>query len=70
MSLSIVIPHFNKPDLLEKLLASIPQDKNDIQTIVVDDQSETLYLDAVEKLKDNYNFELYYNDKKKKCRNL
>ncbi len=73
MSLSIVIPHFNKPDLLEKLLASIPQDKIDIQTIVVDDQSETLHLNAVEKLKSKYNFELYQNDKKKSaglCRNI
>jgi glycosyltransferase involved in cell wall biosynthesis len=42
MSLSIVIPHFNKPDLLEKLLASIPQDKKDIQTIVVDDKSDLI----------------------------
>jgi hypothetical protein len=30
MSISIVIPHFNRPDLPEKLLASIPQDKKDI----------------------------------------
>ncbi len=73
MSLSIIIPHFNKPDLLEKLLASIPQDKNDIQTIVVDDQSETLYLDSVKQLKSKYNFELYENNIKKSaglCRNI
>ena len=73
MSLSIIIPHFNKPDLLEKLLVSIPQDKIDIQTIVVDDQSETLYLDEVKKLKNKYNFELYQNHIKKSaglCRNL
>ena len=73
MSISIIIPHFNKPDLLEKLLLSIPQDKIDIQTIVVDDQSETSYFNEVEKLKNKYNFELYQNQIQKSaglCRNL
>ena len=37
-NLSIIIPHFNTPELLEKLLISIP-DKEDIQIIVVDDNS-------------------------------
>ncbi len=73
MSLSIIIPHFNKPDLLEKLLASIPQDKKDIQTIVVDDKSDPIHLKTVEQLKVKYNFEFYKNNKVKSaglCRNI
>lgn len=37
-NLSIIIPHFNCPELLEKLLSTIPE-KEDIQIIVVDDNS-------------------------------
>lgn len=37
--LSIVIPHYNTPDLLQKLLDSIPVDEG-IQVIVVDDKSD------------------------------
>lgn len=37
-NLSIIIPHYNTPELLEKLLISIPE-KEDIQIIVVDDNS-------------------------------
>lgn len=73
MSISIVIPHFNRPDLLEKLLASIPQDKKDIQTIVVDDKSDLTHLKTIEQLKAKYNFEFYINDKAKSagiCRNI
>jgi len=73
MSISIVIPHFNRPDLLEKLLDSIPQDKKDVQTIVVDDKSDLKHLNTVKLLKVKYNFDLYINDKKKSagiCRNI
>ena len=35
---SIIIPHYNTPDLLERCLKSIPQRK-DVQVIVVDDNS-------------------------------
>lgn len=38
MSYSIIIPHYNLPDLLERCLKSIPT-RNDIQVIVVDDKS-------------------------------
>ena len=72
MSLTIIIPHFNTSDLLQILLASIPQDKG-IQTIVIDDQSELSHLKAIENLKSKYNFELYYNDLIKSsgaCRNI
>ena len=37
--LSIIIPHYNIPDLLEKLMSSIPK-RDDIQIIVVDDHSD------------------------------
>ena len=72
MSLTIIIPHFNTSDLLQILLASIPQDKG-IQTIVIDDQSELSHLKVIESLKSKYNFELYYNDLIKSagtCRNI
>ena len=72
MSLTIIIPHFNTSDLLQILLASIPQDKG-IQTIVIDDQSELSHLKAIENLMSKYNFELYYNDLMKSagtCRNI
>lgn len=73
MNLSIVIPHFNQPDLLEKLLKSIPQDKKDIQTIVVDDKSDSISIKKVESLKVRYNFEFYKNNRNKSagiCRNI
>lgn len=72
MNLSIIIPHFNRPDLLEKLLASIPNN-NDIQIIVVDDKSELFHLKALEHLQSKYNFELYQNNRIKSagiCRNI
>lgn len=47
---SIIIPHYNIPEFLKKLLDTIP-DKEDIQTIVIDDNSTKqieLYNDLVE----------------------
>lgn len=38
MKLSIIIPHYNSTDLLKKLISTIPQNE-EIQTIVVDDNS-------------------------------
>ncbi len=38
-NLSIIIPHYNSPDLLAKLLSTIPE-KKDIQTIIIDDHSD------------------------------
>lgn len=48
---SIIIPHYNNPELLERLLNSIPTD-DDIQTIVIDDCS-TEYLLELDNLKKN-----------------
>lgn len=47
--ISIIIPHYNSPYLLEKLLHSIPENK-DIETIVVDDKSDKL-LEEYKKLR-------------------
>ena len=54
---SIVIPHYNTPELLGKMLNSIPN-REDIQIIVVDDCSKA---DEVSKLKSlqHMNLELY-----------
>lgn len=40
VKLSIIIPHHNTPDLLQKCLDSIP-DRQDVQIIVVDDNSDS-----------------------------
>ena len=74
MNLSIIIPHYNTPELLEKLIESIPHIK-DIQIIVIDDNSDI----QLEKLKDiqvKYcnQVEFYKNNTSKKgagtCRNI
>jgi glycosyltransferase involved in cell wall biosynthesis len=73
MSLSIIIPHYNNTDLLEKLLVSIPQANKEIQTIVVDDKSDLFYLKKIKDLKTKFDFELYHNNKNKSagmCRNI
>lgn len=36
---SVIIPHYNDPERLERLLKSIPLNRNDIEAIVVDDCS-------------------------------
>ena len=41
---SIIIPHKNIPDLLTRCVASIPQ-RNDVQIIVVDDNSDPSIVD-------------------------
>lgn len=72
--LSIIIPHYNSPQYLRTLLASIPNIP-DIQTIVVDDKS-TENLEEFQNLKKAYagkNIEFYNNDGVKSagtCRNI
>lgn len=41
---SVIIPHYNSPDLLMRCLASIP-DREDIQVIVIDDNSSADVVD-------------------------
>lgn len=46
---SIIIPHYNDPDRLERLLKSIPTQRQDIQVIVIDDCSpDTTNLQALQ----------------------
>lgn len=56
---SIIIPHYNIPKLLKRLLKSIPC-RSDIQVIVVDDCS-TKQLDQLEQLKKEYDFVEWYS---------
>lgn len=75
INVSIIIPHYNSASLLEKLLLSIPKQK-DIEIIVIDDKSDQ----EVEKLKELKNDNRFKhvlfldNDTLKKgagtCRNL
>jgi glycosyltransferase involved in cell wall biosynthesis len=72
IKLSIITPHFNASKLLEKLLMSIPQHK-DIQMIVVDDKSDGIHVEYIQKLQLKYSFEFYENDRTKSagaCRNI
>lgn len=72
-NLSIIVPHYNSPKLLEKLLLTIP-DKEDIQVIVVDDNS-TKELEEYEAVVEKYSYrvEFYKNNWGQSagaCRNL
>lgn len=56
---SIIIPHYNIPDLLERLLNSIPK-RDDTQIIVVDDCSPAESCKKLEEIKDKFpNAEFY-----------
>lgn len=71
--ISIIIPHFNTPDLLSRLLSSIPESSL-IQIIVVDDNS-TMHLKELDLLKENNTrVEFYRNETGKNsagtCRNI
>lgn len=73
--LSIIIPHYNSIDLLEKLVDSIPKDPS-IEIIIVDDKSnediEKIHLFEEKIKKTGHNF--LYNTTQKKgagvCRNI
>ena len=72
MKYTIIIPHYNSPVFLEKLLKSIPKDKY-IQVIVIDDKSRKADISAIEILKRKFNFEIYHNNGIKgagPCRNI
>ena len=71
--LTIIIPHYNTPDYLERLLISIPV-KKEIQIVVVDDKSNTDMHKYI-KLKESYkHVEFFDNETEKKgagvCRNI
>lgn len=70
---SIIIPHYNSPATLEKLLSTIPI-RDDIQVIVIDDYS-TDYIDELNKLMASQKHVIFYrNDTGIKnagtCRNI
>ncbi len=50
---SIIIPHHNRPDLLKRCLRSIP-DRPDLQVIVVDDQSDAVFLPGLAAVKNEF----------------
>jgi glycosyltransferase involved in cell wall biosynthesis len=54
INLSIIIPHFNRPMLLKRLLSSIPTDPG-VQVIVIDDRSDQ-YLDEYAKIVKSPNY--------------
>lgn len=61
MKLSIIIPHHNSSLLLKRLLRSIPVSLN-AQIVVVDDDSKEDEYKSVEKLRCEFDFELYKNE--------
>lgn len=66
--LSIIIPHYNSSDLLEKLLSTIPKDQ-DIEVIVIDDKSENKHVEYINSLNslDQYiDFSFLKNETSKK----
>ena len=74
-SLAIIIPHYNRPGLLRKLLASIPK-RSEIEVIVVDDRSDKnveAYIEVVNDTR-NSNVRFLKNDSGIKgagaCRNI
>lgn len=73
-NLSIIVPHYNTPDLLQRLIVSIPE-LDDIQVIVVDDKSDK-FTDKLEKIRDQHKNRVafYRNDSPTKgagtCRNI
>lgn len=60
---SIIIPHYNTPDLLKRCLDSIPQ-RDDIQTIVVDDCSSLDNILLLNKIEQEYPNTLFRYSKK------
>lgn len=50
---SVIIPHYNQPQLLERLLFSIPA-RRDLEVIVVDDRSDAEFEESLRKIKEKY----------------
>ena len=66
--LTIIVPHYNSSDLLEKLLSTIPKNKN-IEVIVVDDKSENKHINYIQNIKRSrkyIDFTLLSNESSKK----
>src|SRR5690606_29417331 len=68
IQVSIIIPHYNSTELLEKLISTIPEISS-IQTIVVDDHSNEFHknrLMEIEQANKNRNILFLTNDLDKK----
>lgn len=70
--LTIIIPHYNSFDLLQKLIDTIPVNE-EIQVILVDDNS-TENVEEIKQYAENHKIEFYKNDSKEhsagRCRNI
>lgn len=69
---SVIIPHYNNEDGLDRLLSSIPT-RSDIQVLIVDDRSDTKLSKEVVRNSNLPNVSWYINDKVKSagtCRNI
>ena len=53
---SIIVPHYNIPDKLERLLKTIPLERSDLEVIIIDDRSD-------EKLEELKNLKRKYEEK-------
>ena len=60
---TIIIPHHNIPNLLDRCLSSIPR-RDDVQIIVVDDCSGEEYQSAIQELENKYSNVFFIFDKK------
>ena len=63
MNYTVIIPHHNIPELLDRCLSSIPR-RNDIQIIVVDDCSGEEYLSLIKKVENKYPNVMFVYDRK------
>lgn len=60
---TVIIPHHNIPELLDRCLSSIPR-RDDVQTVVVDDCSGEEYLLAIKEVEDKYSNVVFVYDRK------
>lgn len=61
VQLSILIPHYNTPDSLMKLISSIPS-RDDIEIIIVDDNSNVDLSELVKYIEERKNVYIYKNN--------
>lgn len=61
IDLSIIVPHYNTPDSLKNLMNSIP-DKENIEIIIVDDNSKVDLSDLMQEIQKRKNVHFYKND--------